>query len=147
MNVLRVLIIVGVLWGGLQYWNRHEAAVALAAATDDNGFVDVPPVEGQNSDTIYVVAALNCPHEDAQRADRLAEQLRDKGISVIRTDSVNYHWSDADSSGAVIDRVNTVMNGPLPLVFVRGRVRPAATLDQVMAELAAPAKAAPASSP
>jgi len=127
MNTLKALIVVGIVCAGLQYWNHHEAIVDLAAATDENGFVDLSPMEGQDPGTVYVAAGLNCPHEDAQRADRLAEQLRGRGIPVIRTDTVTVVSS-------VVDRYNAVSNGLLPLVFVRGRVKSDATLDQVVAE-------------
>jgi len=128
MNTLRALIVVASVCAGLHYWNRHETAVELAAATDQNGFVDLSPMEDQDPSTVYVVAGLNCPHEDAQRADRLAEQLRGRGIPVIRTDTVTVVTS-------VVDRYHAVSNGPLPLVFVHGRVKPDATLDQIVAEL------------
>lgn len=127
MNTLKALIVVGIVCAGLQYWNQHDMAVAMAAATDDNGFVDLSPLEGQDPATVYVVAGLSCPHEEAQRADRLAEQLRGKGIPVIRTDTVTVIRS-------VVDRYNAVSNGTSPLVFVRGRAKPDATLDQVVAE-------------
>jgi len=136
MNTLRALIIVGIVCAGLQYWNRHQAALALAAATDENGFLELPPTDGQKPDTVYVIAALNCPHEDAQRADRLAEELNGKGIPAIRTDHVNFQWTDVDTSAAheYADRTNAVMNGRLPIAFVRGRAKSDATLDQVVAE-------------
>jgi len=127
MNTLKALIVVGIVCAGLQYWNHHEAAVDLAAATDENGFVDVSPLEAQDPGTVYVVAGQDCPHEEAQRADRLAEQLRGRGIPVIRTDTVTVVRS-------VLDRYNAVSNGTSPLVFVRGRVKSDATLDQIVAE-------------
>jgi hypothetical protein len=128
MNTLKALIVVGIICAGLQYWNQHEAAVDLAAATDDNGFVDLSPMDGQDPGTVYVVAGLNCPHEDAQRADRLAKQLRDRRIPVVRTDTITV-------TSAVVDRYHAVSNGTSPLVLIRGRVKSNATLDQVVAEL------------
>jgi len=128
MNTLKALIVVGIVCAGLQYWNQHDAAVDLAAATDDNGFVDLSPMDGDDSDTVYVVAGLTCPQEDAQRADRLAEQLRGRGIPVVRTDTITV-------TSALVDRYHAVSNGTSPLVLVGGRVKSNATLDQVVAEL------------
>jgi len=128
MNTLKALIVLGIVCAGLQYWNQHDAAVDLAAATDDNGFVDLSPMDGDDSDTVYVVAGLTCPQEDAQRADRLAEQLRGRGIPVVRTDTITV-------TSALVDRYHAVSNGTSPLVLVGGRVKSNATLDQVVAEL------------
>lgn len=138
MDMLRfskVLVAVGLAVCGVHYWHQHENAVALAAAADENGFVDLP-VQGQSPDTVYIVAALNCPHEAAQRADRLAKDLGDKGIPVIRTNHWNFHWTGTDRSvaDALAKRLNAVGNGPLPIVFVRGWAKGAPTLDEVVAE-------------
>ncbi|HTT06850.1 MAG TPA: hypothetical protein VMF64_16340 [Steroidobacteraceae bacterium] len=94
------------------------------------------PVQDQSPDTVYIVAAVNCPRAAAQRADRLAKDLSDKGIPVIRTDHWSYHWNGVDRAAAndVARRLNAVGNGPLPIVFVRGRAKGAPTLDEVVAE-------------
>lgn len=135
MNYLRVLLIVGAAGAGVHYWHQHESAVAVAsvmASADVYGFVDLPPAQGQTPDTVYVVAAVNCPHEAAQRADRLAKELGARGVPVIRTSNVRFEGVGLDQ--AAISRLNVIMNGPLPIVFVRGRAKPAATLDDVEAE-------------
>jgi hypothetical protein len=135
MTPLRLLLVLCAMGAGLHFWHQHESAVArssVMASADENGFVDLPPAQGQKSDTVYVVAAVNCPHEAAQRADRLARDLAREGIPVIRTNSVNFSGSGLDDSA--IKRLNVVMNEPLPIVFVHGRAKSAATLDDVEAE-------------
>ena len=136
MNAARVLLIVCALGGGgVHYWHKHESAVALAsvmASADENGFIDLPPARGQKLDAVYVVAAVNCPHEAAQRADRLAKELTDQGIPVIRTNNVSFSGRGLDESA--VKRLNVVMNGPLPIVFVRGRAKSAASPEDVEAE-------------
>jgi hypothetical protein len=109
------------------------ALAAVMADADENGFVDLPQAQGQNPDTVYVVAAVNCPHEAAQRADRLAKGLGDEGIPVIRTDNVGFSAPGLDASA--LRRLNAIMNGPLPIVFVRGRAKSSATLRDVESEL------------
>jgi hypothetical protein len=84
MNIVRALILLCVAAGGYNYWKHHHvgsrgsSAQSVAASGD---FVTLPPVEGQRPQIVFVVAAENCPHEDAQRADRLAEALSQKGHS------------------------------------------------------------------
>jgi hypothetical protein len=136
MNSTQVLLIACAIGGGVHYWHKHQSAVALAsvmASADENGFIDVPPAQGQNPDTVYVVAAVNCPHEAAQRADRLAKDLNDQGIPVVRVNNVSFSGPGLDESA--VKRLNMVMNGPLPIVFVHGRAKPAATLEDVQAEV------------
>jgi hypothetical protein len=144
MSFGKFLLIACALGVGVHYWNQHQAAVALAsvmADADENGFITVPEPQGQNLDTVYIVAAVNCPHAAAQRADRLARELTAKGIPVIRTDSVSYSGRLDEPT---LRRLNVVMDGPLPIVFLHGRVKSAATLDDVEAEFAAVNLSSPA---
>jgi hypothetical protein len=116
-------------------YSHHQAARALQdvlASSDANGFVDVPPPDNQDSDTIYVVAAQNCPHAAAQQADRLAKELGAQGMPVVRTRQVSFRPQQVDR--ATMSRLSVVMNGPLPLVFIHARVAPNPELDRVMAE-------------
>jgi hypothetical protein len=135
MNFARFLLFVAAAGVGLHYWHQHQAAVAIStamASADANGFVELPPARGQNPDTVYVVAAVNCPHEAAQRADRLAKDLDDKGIPVVRTNNVGFTAVGVDQ--ATVDRVRAIMDGPLPIVFVHGRAKSAPSLEDVEAE-------------
>jgi len=100
--------------------------------TNTNGFVEVPAPDGQDVNTVYVVAAENCPHEEAQRADRLAQALSSNNISVQRTHSVGF--SSLKNQGEA-DRINTIMNGELPIVFLHSRAKANPSLDEVMAEV------------
>jgi hypothetical protein len=134
---MRFPVIVGVIAAvlGYQMYSHHQAAHALRDvmdSADTNGFLEVPAPVGQNADTVYVVAAQNCPHAAAQQADRLAKVLGEKGIPVQRTSEVSYQPQHVDA--AMMKRLNIVMNGPLPLVFINGRVAPNPEMDQVVAE-------------
>ncbi|MGA8706677.1 MAG: hypothetical protein WB646_06765 [Steroidobacteraceae bacterium] len=133
MTSARILLAVGAVAVGVHYAHRHSDIPysPIMPGADQSGFVSLPPAQGQDPDTVYVVAAVNCPHEAAQRADRLAADLRNKGIPVVRTSNVSFAGSVDDST---VKRMNTVMTGPLPIVFVHGKARPAAALEDVEAE-------------
>lgn len=135
MSFIRLLIVVGLAGGAYHYWKEHRAGAVQAAsgpAVSAHGFVALPPADGQNPRSVYVIAAENCPHEDAQRADRLAEDLGRRGIPVVRSHNISFSLNGADSS--VAQRITSVMNGPLPIVFVQGRARSNPSLDEVLAE-------------
>jgi hypothetical protein len=87
---------------------------------------------GQSPAAVLVVAAEDCPHEDAQRADRLAEDLSRNGVPVLRTHHIGFTLAGAD--GDQLERINVVMKGPLPIVFVRGRAKANPLLKEVLAE-------------
>ena len=135
MSLARILLAVGAVAVGTHYAHQHSSSYGSAAiipGSDQNGFIALPPAQGQDRDTVYVVAAVNCPHEAAQRADRLAKDLGDKGIPVVRTSNVSFAAGSMDQS--MVKRMNTVMTGALPIVFVRGKARPGAVLADVEAE-------------
>ena len=137
MNIVRLLLILSIAGGGYSYWKKHHHALPVPAASgpaiSENGFAALPPANGQSANKVFVVAAENCPHEEAQRADRLARELSRQGIPVERTHHVRFHFSGA-GDGEMMSRVSNTMNGPLPIVFINGRAKPNPSLDEVVAE-------------
>lgn len=137
MNAIKLLIVLGLIGGGYQYWKEHkEAPVETAAGpvVNGNGFTALPPVDGASTGTVLVVAAENCPSDAAQRADRLADDLSRKGIPVVRTHNANFSLISVDADNSVPERITSIMNGPLPIVFVNGRAKSNPTLEEVVAE-------------
>jgi hypothetical protein len=136
MNIIRILLVIGISGGGYTYWKHHHenvVQVASGPAISENGFASLPPVEGQSSRKVFVVAAQNCPHEEAQRADRLAEDLARNNIPVERTHNVSFSFTSAPES-EVMERMSKIMNSPLPIVFVGGRAKSNPSLEEVVAE-------------
>jgi hypothetical protein len=112
-------------------------AKLLEPLKDENGFVPMPAAPaGQVADTVYVVAAENCPLEDAQRANRLTEDLARAGVRVLRTSQAQFNFS-ASSPGELAhmqEVTAAVMNGPLPVVLFHGRATSNPKLGDVLAE-------------
>lgn len=133
LNFFRLLVLIGIVGVGYAYWRQHGAhsESATAVANGQAGFVPLPPIDGQQPRVVYVVAAQNCPHEEAQRADRLAVALGRAGIPVERTSALNFSFSGQPDT-AVVDRINRVMNGPLPVVFIDGRAKNNPSLEEVL---------------
>jgi hypothetical protein len=136
MNLLKLLVVVAL--GGLAYhaWNKHHGGVeplnGTGSAESRHGFVALPPVAGASTTAVLVIAAENCPEEAAQRADRLAEQIAQRGVPVARLHSVSFEIPDGDP--AVANRIMSIMNSELPIVVVRGRAKSNPTLDDAIAE-------------
>lgn len=138
MNILKVLILVGIIGGAYNYVShRYDITTPfkseISLEEDENGFTPLPPAAGHSAGTIYVVAARNCPSEVAQRANRLAEDLSREGLPVQRVDSIAISGMSPNDN-ATIDRVTQILNGPLPIVFISGRAKTNPTFDEVLAE-------------
>jgi len=137
MNILKLALLLAIAAGAYNYWRQHQAPRAHeggheSASDSANGFVPLPPVRGQSPSAILVVAAEDCPHDDAQRADRLADDLSRSGLPVVRIHDLTF---DVPGGGSAdLERINAVMGGALPVVFVRGRAKANPSLDQVLAE-------------
>jgi len=138
MNFVKLLVVVAIGVGAAYYWRGQHRGAADASpmalsAPSSRGFVAMPAVTGQSSNAILVLAAENCPHEDAQRADQLAEDLVRSGLPVVRLHNVSFELNGPDASAAA-EKLTAVMNGELPIVFVRGRAKSNPRLDDVVAE-------------
>lgn len=107
------------------------AATAQAGATSRHGFVDVPLPDGQSGHHVVIFAPANCPSDAAQRAEALARRLDQAGIPYARSQNASFSTL---SSQEEANRVMAVMNGPIPVVFVRKRARANPDADAVVAE-------------
>lgn len=135
MKFLNTILLLLAAVGGYNMFMEHQSAVALQAlfaGADANGYVDLPSPDDQDADTVYVVAATNCPHEAAQLADRLAKRLSDQGMPVQRIDHVSFRPRQV--SREEMQRLSVVMKAPLPLVFIHGRVASNPAHGQVVQE-------------
>jgi len=135
MNIIKLLIALAVVGLGYQYWTKHHSKSASALSepsASQNGFITLPPVDGGNAAVVMIVAAENCPEEDARRADFLADQLASNGIPVARAHNVHFSIPNGDAS--VAKKVMSVMNGELPIVLVNGRAKSNPRLEEVIAE-------------
>lgn len=130
------LVLVGILViGGYQWWSRHQAAAqveAALAATSPAGFVALPMPTGVTASEVVVFAPANCPSDAAQRADRLEQALAAKGIPVRRSQNASFDFESPDPQTVVV--LERVMNGTIPIVFVRGKGKANPTADEVLAE-------------
>jgi hypothetical protein len=79
MNLGKWFLAVIVLVGAVHAWHVHQRSVIdreLSASADSNGFVPVIMPDGAPADTVLILAALNCPSAQAQRANDMAKQKR-----------------------------------------------------------------------
>jgi len=141
MTPLKVLFVILVVVVAYNFPRLNQARMTASSPTTEvtplstsqsTPFVALPAVRGQSSSAVLVFAAENCPYEDAQRADRLAAELSRNGLQVVRIHKIGFDLPNVDQ--AEMDRLNSVMKGKLPIVFLHGRGKANPTLQEVLAE-------------
>lgn len=135
MSMKSLFIFVLLLGGGYYFYQSHEASILQEEGyiANLNGFMPFPSASQHQQGTIYVVAAKNCTREEAERANWLAETLDEKGLNVKRTHQVQFIFNETPKK-AVRKKIDSTINGPLPLVFINGKVANNPTLDEVLLE-------------
>ncbi len=102
-----------------------------SSAASRHGFVDIPLPDGQSGHHVVIFAPANCPSDAAQRAEALARRLDEAGIPYTRSQNANFSTLSSQDEA---NRVMSVMNGPIPVVFVRKRARANPDADAVLDE-------------
>jgi hypothetical protein len=116
-------------------WHEHSARVeaeALRQLSDENGFLDLATPTGADPKKVWIVAAANCPKEGARRAEALAHDLAERDIAFERHASISFAADEGDPT--LFRRLDAVLNGDTPIVFVNGRIKSNPTLEEVLAE-------------
>lgn len=139
MRLLRNIGIVLFATAAFGAWRVHVAKVAAIQAAFEaekppsaHGFVPMPAMTDHSS-RVLILAAMNCPREAARRADALVGLLSEQGVASKRSAGLEFKFTRRPSQEEV-DRMNRVMNGPLPIVFVDGKAKNNPELSEIVAE-------------
>lgn len=137
MKHLILLLLIGY---GIYYYmgQQDETAAPVAMVANANGFVEMPMHIGAAHGVVYVMAALNCPKEAAQRAEELAFQLKRRGVVVQRISGVSFDLPPSPSLQELQQRqreLNAVLAGQLPIVLFNGMGSANPDLESVLAEI------------
>jgi len=135
MKLLTVFVVMGMGLALVATWkmsgNESINAGSLSERDATSGFIAVPMPDGVSDKGVVIFAPANCPSDAAQRAEALAQRLRDRGIRYMRASSAEY--SDLGSREEV-ERVTALMNGPIPVVYVNGKAKANPRPEEVEAE-------------
>ncbi len=139
---LKTLIFVLVAgMGGYYFWLTHRPAAGGPGSVNGNGFMAMLPLDESTAgaEAVIILAPENCPSAMAQRADSLAYSLSNKGIPFTRASRAGFTFTE-NPSRVLFDKIDSVMGGEGPVVFVRGRAKANPTLEEVVAEYGAQEK-------
>jgi hypothetical protein len=132
MNFLKLLAIVAVAGVGYHVWHKQQTQAEAAPTTAISEFVEVPAPAGLVGHEVLILAPKNCPSDAAQRADAMARELAERDIPVTRSDNVS--WNISAPEPEAIARINTLMAGEIPTVFVNGKAKANPSLEEVLRE-------------
>jgi hypothetical protein len=133
MSFIKLLLFLCLIGGGYNYWQKNQTESTLHNAdTSPNGFIALPPTRSTGHNNITIFAPIGCPKEGAQRAEALFRELERRNITATRSDSANFDMANPDQ--VTLQRLNAVMTGELPIVFVNGRGKANPTVNEVLAE-------------
>lgn len=133
MSSSKWLFITAVIASVAYAWHQPRHAVARETTGDDrDGFVAVAASADAPSNTVVILAPLNCPSAQAKRAEVMAEQLSRMGIPSKRLD--HYSVQNLPMSQALISRTNAVLGGKAPIVVVNGMAKANPKVSEVAAE-------------
>ena len=112
----------------------HGISRATAALADADGFVPAQMPDGAERDSVLILAPLNCPREGAQRAEHLAQRMKELGIPAVRSNRYSVAQITKDNQASVNRAVEVLKTDTLPVVFINGRAKANPTADEVAAE-------------
>ena len=137
MQFIRIALVVGVVALCVHLCGRGTSLESSGDESADrvsaNGFVVMPPLNGGPADAIIVFAPKNCPSAAAQRADVMERSLTNRGIPTVRLDRADFDFAQVPDV-AIMRRINTIVGGEMPVVFVNRRAKANPTLNDVLAE-------------
>lgn len=136
MQIIRLLILAGLIGLGYHWWQGRGDA-SHAASESQSGFVSVLMPAGAERNNVLILAPVNCPSEDAQRADALAAELTRMGIPNTRSSSYSLAVDNPTREQKErMDRAVVVMNSDIPAVFINGMAKSNPTAEEVAEEYA-----------
>lgn len=139
MSLKTLILLLAAGMTGYYFWLTHKPAAGGPGSVNANGFMLMLPLDAPPAEAVLILAPENCPSAMAQRADSLAYSLSYKGIPFARSSRAGFTFTE-DPGRAVLDKINSVMGGEGPVVFVKDRAKANPTLEEVVAEYEAAGK-------
>jgi hypothetical protein len=127
IGVVIVALGVFVLWGKFRHRATVEAGAAGTAAepavqASPYGFAPLPAPFVGPSDRLLILAPPNCPSAEGQRADELVRRLNADGIPCRRSGNAPVS-AGREPTKEEFTRMDRIMRGEAPVVFINGRAK------------------------
>jgi hypothetical protein len=103
-----------------------------AIHTDGAGFAGMISPDGTDPNKVLIIGPETGPSEEARHCNDMALQLTNLGIPFQRTSAHDLRFSSNEKID--VARLNVIMAGNPPIVFIHGQAKSDATVEQVVAE-------------
>lgn len=134
MRFIALLFFAAGLFGAYQWWSGRDTGTEVPTPSP-NGFVQVQMPDGVARNTVLILAPPNCPSEQAQRAESLAQSLIQQGIPVARGSGISFDIvNPTQEQRQGVERAVAVFKTGAPAVFVNGMAMSNPTPSQAAAE-------------
>ena len=99
--------------------DKHSVPPSGVGTINAIGFVTMPE-NSVSMDKVIVLSSPNCPSDQAQRANDIADYLTRKNIPFVRTSNINFTLNHESE----MKTINTIMAGKKqPVVIVKGKAK------------------------
>ncbi len=129
-NIGIFLAVIAVVIGFRMFHVKKEKS---AGEQPKGGFVEIPRPRGAPMGKVLLIGPQNCPREEGQRIDRLERLMHAAGIPCVRLNTANIPPADQ----AEANRIEKIMTGEIPIVFVGSFAKNNPTLEEVKAQFLA----------
>lgn len=146
-SFIKFVVVVGVIVTGVVQWKKHHKTAPELSVAEIAGlpkglkippppvtpgvFTQVTPPANMPAGTVFIVAPP-CGDETDMKAKEMVRRLQKAGIPSQQTATVSFSTSLGLDAAM---QVQSVMNQPLPIVFVRNRAQSNPSVEEVLAEV------------
>lgn len=133
---MRKWIVIILIIAGVGYYYRHKQKATGPAAIPEiskYGFELMPQLENTDPNAVIIFTAEKISAEDSARTKALADELSRAGLQFTRSSKADFTFTDKPNE-AMMMKLNRIMNGKPPTVFVRGRAKSSPAAKDVIAE-------------
>jgi hypothetical protein len=139
MKIFRMMLIaalVVIVWhfvgGPSLFTTGQQPSTPPIIQTDKAGFADMISPDGTDPNKVLIIVPESGPSEEAQHCNELAQQLANLNIPFERFSA--HHLRFSSNKSIDVSRLNVIMSGKPPIVFIHGHARSDATIEEVAAE-------------
>ena len=129
-RLLLVLFVGGFAWSVFQKTRVKKSSVDSQVGA--RGFVTGAATPNTPAGKVVIVAPIGCPQEAGRRADALERVLSQARLPVVRRNEVSF----VAGSEAEAAKLDGLMRGEVPIVFVGRRAMNNPTAEEVSVEFA-----------
>ncbi len=118
--------------GAVVYVKSNSRTTAIQP-TNQTGFVKAAMPDGAIANEVLIVGP-ECDRPEGIRARTLASSLAKLNIPYRRTESISMNSDSTEDIFEAMERMDELMKGDSPVVFINAKGKANPTIDQVIAE-------------